>query len=122
MAKTVDVAEIVGSQRFGAFQLRIVILCGLVQFLDGFDTQALAYAAPALRAAWHLTPQQLGPVFGFGAFGTGIGSVMLSPLADMFGRKRIIITAGSPFFLLSFSFPGFSPSGLLLFSPPPPPF
>ena len=74
MAKTVDVAEIIGSQRFGAFQLRIVVLCGLVQFLDGFDTQALAYAGPALRAAWHLTPQQLGPVFGFGAFGTGIGS------------------------------------------------
>jgi AAHS family 4-hydroxybenzoate transporter-like MFS transporter len=88
MARTVDVAEIIGAQRFGAFQLRIVILCGLVQFLDGFDTQALAYAAPALREAWHLTPQALGPVFGFGAFGTGIGSVLLSPLADIFGRKR----------------------------------
>ncbi|HYK79481.1 MAG TPA: MFS transporter [Micropepsaceae bacterium] len=101
MAKTVDVAEIIGSQRFGAFQLRIVILCGLVQFLDGFDTQALAYAAPALRAAWHLAPQELGPVFGFGAFGTGIGSVVLSPLADIFGRKKIIITAVTLFGLLS---------------------
>src|SRR5207302_10694623 len=41
-------------------------------------------------------------VFGFGAFGTGIGSVMLSPLADMFGRKKIIITAVTLFGLLSF--------------------
>src|ERR1700680_302104 len=102
MAKTVDVAEIIGSQRFGVFQLRIVVLCGLVQFLDGFDTQALAYAAPALRAAWHLSPQELGPVFGFGAFGTGIGSVVLSPLADIFGRKKIIVTAVTLFGLLSF--------------------
>ena len=101
MAKTVDVAEIVGAQRFGAFQLRIVLLCGLVQFLDGFDTQALAYAAPALRDAWHLTPQALGPVFGFGAFGTGIGSVLLSPLADMFGRKKIMIMAVTLFGLLT---------------------
>jgi AAHS family 4-hydroxybenzoate transporter-like MFS transporter len=101
MAGTVDVAEIIGAQRFGAFQLRIVILCGLVQFLDGFDTQALAYAAPALREAWHLTPQALGPVFGFGAFGTGIGSVLLSPLADIFGRKKIMITAVTLFGLLT---------------------
>jgi AAHS family 4-hydroxybenzoate transporter-like MFS transporter len=101
MAKTVDLAEIIGAQRFGAFQLRIVLLCGLVQFLDGFDTQALAYAAPALREAWHLTPQALGPVFGFGAFGTGIGSVVLSPLADIFGRKRIMITAVTLFGLLT---------------------
>src|SRR4051812_10736517 len=63
MAKTVDVAEIIGKQKFGGFQLRIVILCGLIQFLDGFDTQALAYAAPALRAAWHVTPPELGRVF-----------------------------------------------------------
>src|SRR5258706_14865559 len=102
MAKTVDVAEIIGSQRFGAFQLRIVILCGLVQFLDGLDPQVSALAGPALRPAGHLTPQQLGPVFGFGAFGTGIGSVVLSPLADIFGRKKIIVTAVTLFGLLSF--------------------
>jgi AAHS family 4-hydroxybenzoate transporter-like MFS transporter len=101
MTKTVDVAEIIGAQRFGAFQLRIVILCGLVQFLDGFDTQALAFAAPALRVAWHLKPQDLGPVFGAGAFGTGIGSVVLSPLADIFGRKKIMVLAVTLFGLLT---------------------
>ena len=101
MARTVDVAEIIGAQRFGAFQLRIVILCGLVQFLDGFDTQALAYAAPALREAWHVTPPQLGLAFSFGAYGTGIGSVLLSPLADIFGRKRVVIGAVTLFGLLT---------------------
>ncbi len=101
MAKTHDLAEIIGTQRFGAFQLRIVILCGLVQFLDGFDTQALAYAAPALREAWHVTPPQLGLAFSFGAYGTGIGSVLLSPLADIFGRKRVVIGAVILFGLLT---------------------
>jgi AAHS family 4-hydroxybenzoate transporter-like MFS transporter len=93
MAVTVDVAEIIEKQKFGAFQISIVALCGCVQFLDGFDTQALAYAAPTLRAAWHMSPTALGPVFGFGAFGTGIGSVLLSPLADMFGRKKVMIAS-----------------------------
>src|ERR1017187_2292789 len=101
MAERFDVAEIIGAQRFGTFQLRIVALCGLVQFLDGFDTQALAYAAPALRAAWHVSPQALGFVFGFQAYGTGIGSVVLSPLADILGRRKIMITAVALFGLLT---------------------
>src|SRR5215831_113936 len=102
MAKTYDLAEIIGAQRFGGFQLRIVILCGLVQFLDGFDTQALAYAAPALRAAWHVTPQALGAVFGLGALGTGLGSVLLGPLADRFGRRKVMIGCVTLFGLLTF--------------------
>jgi len=101
MAKTVDVAEIIGSQPFNAFHARIIALCLCVQFLDGFDTQALAYAAPALREAWNLTPQGLGSVAGFGAFGTGIGSVLLSPLADVWGRKKIMIAAVTLFGLLT---------------------
>lgn len=102
MANRIDVAELIGAQRFGAFQLRIVILCGMVQFLDGFDTQALAYAAPALRAAWHIAPQALGPVFALGAFGTGLGSVLLGPLADIAGRRKVMIGCVALFGALTF--------------------
>jgi MFS transporter, AAHS family, 4-hydroxybenzoate transporter len=102
MSRTVDVAEIIGSRRFGAFQIAIVMLCGMVQFLDGFDTQALAYAGPALRTAWDLSPQALGPVFAFGAFGTGLGSIVLGLLADIFGRKKVMITTVSIFGMMTF--------------------
>lgn len=102
MAKTVDVSELIGSRSFGAFQLRIVVLCGMVQFLDGFDTQAMGYAGPALRAAWHLSPQALGPVFAFGAFGTGLGSILLGPLADVFGRRKVMISTVALFGALTF--------------------
>jgi AAHS family 4-hydroxybenzoate transporter-like MFS transporter len=101
MAKSVDVADIIASQRFGPFHVRIVALCLFVQFLDGFDTQALAYAAPALRAAWHLTPRDLGPVISLGAVGTGLGSIFLGLLADIFGRKKIMIASVTVFGLLS---------------------
>ena len=102
MPNRIDVAELIGAQRFGAFQLRIVVLCGMVQFLDGFDTQALAYAAPALRAAWHIAPQALGPVFALGAFGTGLGSVLLGPLADVAGRRKVMIGCVALFGALTF--------------------
>src|SRR5262245_25037556 len=98
---TVDVAEIIGKQPFGPFHIRIIVLCLLIQFLDGFDTQALAYAAPALREAWGLGPRDLGPVFSWGAVGTGIGSICMGLLADIFGRKKIIIASVTVFGLLS---------------------
>jgi len=75
MSKTVDVAEIIADQPFGPFHVRIIVLCLLIQFLDGFDTQALAFAGPALRDAWGLGPQGLGTVVSLGAIGTGIGSI-----------------------------------------------
>ena len=102
MAKTVDVAEVIGSQRFGPVQVTIVALCGMIQFLDGFDTQALAYAAPALREAWNLKPQDLGPVFTLGAFGTGLGSVLLGLLADILGRRKVMIATVAIFGVLTF--------------------
>jgi len=102
MGNKVNVAELIGSQRFGAFQLRIVILCGMIQFLDGFDTQAMGYAGPALRAAWHIAPQALGSVFAFGAFGTGVGSILLGPLADVFGRRKLMIATVAIFGVLTF--------------------
>jgi AAHS family 4-hydroxybenzoate transporter-like MFS transporter len=101
MSKPVDVAEVIGSQPFGPFHVRIIALCLLIQFLDGFDTQALAYAAPALREAWGLGPRDLGPVFSWGAVGTGIGSIFMGLLADIFGRKKIIIASVTVFGLLS---------------------
>src|SRR3954470_22543254 len=102
MAKTVNVAEVIGSARLGPVQLTIVALCGIIQFLDGFDTQALAYAAPALRSAWNLKPQDLGPVFALGAFGTGLGSVVLGLLADIFGRKKVMVVTVAIFGVLTF--------------------
>src|SRR6266478_7859496 len=101
VAKQVNVADVIGTQPFRPFHVRIILLCLFVQFLDGFDTQALAYAAPALRQAWNLSPQAFGSVAGFGAFGTGIGSMLLSPLADVFGRKKILLVAVTMFGLLT---------------------
>ena len=102
MVDRIDIDKLIGSQRFGAFQLKIVTLCGMVQFLDGFDTQALAYAAPAMRATWHFAPSALGSVFALGALGTGLGSVLLGPLADMLGRRKVMIACVAMFGVLTF--------------------
>jgi AAHS family 4-hydroxybenzoate transporter-like MFS transporter len=90
---TIDVAEVIDRQKMGRFQIRVIVLCALMQFLDGFDTQAIAYVAPALKRAWNLGQASLGPVFGAGVAGIFIGSLLIGPLADRFGRKKLMILA-----------------------------
>src|SRR3954467_5985235 len=87
----IDVAEFIDRQPVGAFQIKLLATCAAVLFLDGFDTQAIGYVAPALAKERGLTKGALGPVFSAGLFGLMIGPLMFGPLADRIGRKKIII-------------------------------
>src|SRR5579863_6616671 len=76
-------------------------LCFLVMAVDGYDTVVVGYIAPALRAAWNLSPGQLAPLFGAGLIGLAVGSFVLGPLADLIGRRTVIILSVAAFGSLS---------------------
>jgi AAHS family 4-hydroxybenzoate transporter-like MFS transporter len=91
IASPVDVAEFIDQQPVGGFQIKLLLTCAAVLFLDGFDTTAIGYVAPSLAKEWALSKGALGPVFSAGLFGLMIGALTLGPLADRIGRKKIII-------------------------------
>src|ERR1700710_2152310 len=86
-----DVAGFIDRQPVGGFQIKLLLTCAAVLFLDGFDTQAIGYVAPALAKDLGLSRAALGPVFSAGLFGLMIGALLFGPLADRIGRKKIII-------------------------------
>ena len=88
---SVDIPAVIGGQPFGRFHLRVTLLCAAALFIDGFDVQAIGYAAPSLSQEWHLAPGALGPVFGAGVLGLMLGALIFSPLADRRGRRPILI-------------------------------
>jgi len=101
----VDVAELLDGYKIGPFQIRVLVLCALAVALDGFNTQAIGYVAPAIARDWHLGREALSPVFASGLIGLMIGALTFGPVADRFGRKRIIIACTAFFGALSLATP-----------------
>jgi AAHS family 4-hydroxybenzoate transporter-like MFS transporter len=91
VAKTLDVAAFIDSRKVSAFQIGIVALCFLVLVVDGFDTASIGFLAPAIREEWGLTPAQLAPLFAAGLFGLMAGAFIGGPLADLIGRKTLLL-------------------------------
>ena len=87
MATKVDVIALIDRHPVTRFQIGVLILCMLVAALDGFDTQAIGYTAPAIAAVIHLPMPQFGQVGSWGLAGAAIGALSFGPLADIFGRK-----------------------------------
>jgi AAHS family 4-hydroxybenzoate transporter-like MFS transporter len=96
-----DVPTFINSRRVGAVQWGVIVLCALVMFLDGFDTQAIRYMAPLIAKEWGLPRELLGPIFSSALTGLMVGYLLLSPLSDRFGHRRLILTSTVAFGLLT---------------------
>jgi MFS transporter, AAHS family, 4-hydroxybenzoate transporter len=96
-----DVPAFVNSRPIGAVQYGVVVLCALVMFLDGFDTQAISYMAPMISKEWGLSREVLGPIFSSALTGLMVGYLVLSPLSDRFGHRRLILFSTVTFGLLT---------------------
>ncbi len=95
--QTINIQDFINSRPLSRYQITVLILCFLVVAADGFDTAAVGYIAPALRAQWGVAPAQLAPLFGAGLFGLMAGAFIFGPLADKIGRKAVLIFATAAF-------------------------
>ena len=80
-----------GQQKMAPLQIRVVIICWILNTLDGFDLFIIAFAAPVIRTEWGVTPEQLGLLFSSGVAGMTVASFLLAPLADIYGRRNTIL-------------------------------
>lgn len=87
----IDVQQFLDKQKLSGVQILTLVLCFFIVAVDGFDTAAIGFIAPAIRAEWSLDAAHLAPVFGAGLFGLMAGSLIFGPLADRYGRKRILM-------------------------------
>jgi AAHS family 4-hydroxybenzoate transporter-like MFS transporter len=90
---TLDVTALIDRANIGAFHLRIIVLCAFVALLDGADTTSIAIAAAALAGKVAVQMSDFGVIFSAGTLGAMAGAMAFGPLADRFGRKRLLLVA-----------------------------
>ena len=84
-----------------ASAVRVAVLCGLVQMLDGYDLSAVGLAAPAIIKAWGVKPVELTAAFAFSSIGIMVGAMSAGPIADRFGRKPVLLASVALFGIFS---------------------
>lgn len=68
-------------------QIGVIIVAVLLSALDGYDVLGMAYVAPAISHDWGLHKAVLGVLLSTSLIGMALGSLTLTPLADIFGRR-----------------------------------
>src|SRR5689334_19374682 len=74
-----------------------IALCFAVMVIEGFDIQAMGVAARNIIADINLRPETLGQVLSASNVGLVIGAILGGWLADVFGRKPVLIGAVAVF-------------------------
>lgn len=73
------------------YQWMVVGLCVLLNTLDGFDVMAMAFTAGAVGEDFALSGTQIGLLLSAGLVGMALGSLLLAPLADTWGRRGVVL-------------------------------
>ena len=69
----------------------ILLLCGMATFFDGFDLQLLALAVPSMAATFQVGPEAFAPALAATVAGAAFGAILLAPVADVRGRRPVLI-------------------------------
>jgi MFS transporter, AAHS family, 4-hydroxybenzoate transporter len=100
----IDVSQVIEQQKLGGFLVGLVVISWIITFFDGFDSQAIAFAAPYLSTQYHLDRIMMGNIFSMGLVGALIGGFGFGYLGDRIGRRPAIILATAAFGLLTLAF------------------
>lgn len=74
-----------------SFQLIVVAICVVLNMVDGFDVLAMSFTAPLIAREWGIDPATLGVLLSAGLVGMGAGALFISPIADVIGRRAVVI-------------------------------
>ena len=88
---TTTISQVIDPRPLSWLQIRTMILCGMVVFVDGYDLQTIGLVIPEISKVWSLPPGDFKYALVASMLGIGVGSAFISPLGDRLGRRPLII-------------------------------
>jgi benzoate transport len=86
-----QVADVIDDGKASGQQFLVVALCMMFNMIDGFDITAMAVVASSVGSELSLEADKIGMIFSFALAGMVCGSIILAPISDFIGRRKLII-------------------------------
>ena len=96
-APTVDVGAIIDESRRNQVSVSVILLCGLIMLMDGYDYTIITVAAPMIMKEWGVSQGDFSYAFSAAFFGYLFGAVIFGTVADRVGRKPTLLFASCIF-------------------------
>ncbi len=94
-------SEIIDGRPLSRFQIRTIVLCGVVLVLDGFDAQIIGFLAAPISETLKIPLKAFGPILSASLFGLMIAAMATGPIADRWGRKWTVVLSTITFALFA---------------------
>ena len=85
----------------GRFRWVALSLCAATMFVEGYDAQLMGYVVPGIARDWGVAPGSLTPAIAAGLVGMMLGGFLIAPLADSYGRRRVVLYSVIAFAILT---------------------
>jgi AAHS family 4-hydroxybenzoate transporter-like MFS transporter len=99
--RTFDVGAFINTQRIGAAQFMVMLLCAAIMTVDGYDVFVMGFLLQPIAQSFGVPPAAITSVFVVQSIGLALGTWGVSPLADRYGRRRLLIGSAVLFGVLT---------------------
>jgi MFS transporter, AAHS family, 4-hydroxybenzoate transporter len=100
-AEPYSVQKFIDEQAIRGIHRLVLLLCALVMSIDAFDVFVVGKIAPAIAAGFGVSPAALTLVFLMQQIGLAVGAFIATPLADRYGRQRMVAVCLASFGLIT---------------------
>ncbi len=88
-----DVGTFINNQRIGKTQILVMLLCAAIMFVDGYDVFVMGFVLLPVAKSFGVSPAAITSVFVIQSLGIAVGTFMVSPLADRYGRRYLLLAS-----------------------------
>lgn len=96
-----EIQPFIDRQPIRRIHITVIALCTAAMFFDGFDIFVVGKIAPAIAKGFGQSVQAMTMVFIAQQVGLAVGAFVATPLADRFGRRRLLVAAIMAFSVLT---------------------